>query len=301
MRKEILYNGIELPDTWPPHYGTEELWKFNQNPPYLIKPPEIIPIDIGRQLFIDNFLVEESDCERIFEKPEIYPGSPIFYPQTDEEMDNGNCPLAAPWRDGVWYDPADGLFKMWYLAGYLGNTALACSRDGIHWERPQLDVVPGTNLVWQKKLYYERDGGLVWLDLETSDPGQRYKMFQFFRYGKNFDEHLMDGVLSVSTDGIHWNRTVTTTPVGDFTSFFYNPFRRKWIMSIRNSGHDKEKFRSSGNLRSRAYHECDGFLEGARWDIKHEEVIWQIPDGLDKPDAAFPNHQVALYDFNAAP
>lgn len=32
--------------------------------PYLINRPEIIPIDVGRQLFVDNFLIERTDMER---------------------------------------------------------------------------------------------------------------------------------------------------------------------------------------------------------------------------------------------
>ena len=29
------------------------------------------------------------------------------------------------------YDPADGLFKLWYHAGWFDGTALATSRDGV--------------------------------------------------------------------------------------------------------------------------------------------------------------------------
>lgn len=47
--------------------------------------------------------------------------------------------------DGVFYDPQDKLFKMWYLA--KGGTAYATSKDGLTWEKPQLDVMKGTNLV----------------------------------------------------------------------------------------------------------------------------------------------------------
>jgi hypothetical protein len=36
--------------------------------------------------------------------------------------------------DGVWYDPHDRLFKMWYMGGILRSTCYATSRDGIHWK-----------------------------------------------------------------------------------------------------------------------------------------------------------------------
>ena len=103
-------------------------------------------------------------------------------PVTDDEMDNGYCPMAAPFNDGAWYDPEDGLFKLWYMPGWFHSTALAISRDGIHWERPDLDVVRGTNLVWPNRDGYDRDGCLVWLDHDAERPEERFKMFQYYRY-----------------------------------------------------------------------------------------------------------------------
>ena len=54
-------------------------------------------------------------------------------------------PVAAPFSGGVWFDPEDQLFKTWYMAGWMKSLAYATSTDGIHWERPALDVVEGTN------------------------------------------------------------------------------------------------------------------------------------------------------------
>ncbi len=34
--------------------------------PYLQSPPSLIPIDVGRQLFVDDFLIEKTDLERTF-------------------------------------------------------------------------------------------------------------------------------------------------------------------------------------------------------------------------------------------
>ena len=124
-------------------------------------------------------------------------------------MDFGNCPMAAPFNDGVWYDPQDQLFKLWYMPGWFHSTALATSRDGIHWERPNLDIVPGTNLVWPNRDGSDRDGCLVWLDHATSDPMQRFKMFQYYRHYSEGVQHPQDtvqeGWLQVSPDGIHWS------------------------------------------------------------------------------------------------
>ena len=46
--------------------------------------------------------------------------------------------------DGVRNDPADKLFQMFYMGGFLSSTCLATSQNGIHWKQPELNVVePG--------------------------------------------------------------------------------------------------------------------------------------------------------------
>ncbi|QQO09943.1 hypothetical protein [Breznakiella homolactica] len=300
--QETLYNGIILPEQWPPRYSEERL-ASGEPVPYLSNPPDVIHVDLGRQLFVDDFLIRETDCIRIFGKPVVHPASPVLKPETAEEMDNGNCPMAAPFNDGVWYDPADKLFKMWYMPGWFHTTAYAVSTDGIRWERPDLDVVPGTNLVWPPREYHERDGCLVWLDHDARDEAQRYKMFQYYRYGKHNElDEFVDGWLQTSPDGIHWSNPAVTTPVGDNTSFFYNPFRKKWCMSIRRAIRKRDDgSRLPIGLRARFYRESDDFLAGAQWEPETDEALWQICDGSDLPDQRFPDHRVTLYDLNVTP
>lgn len=43
---ETLYNGIVLPDVWPPQ--RKELKREPMSPPYLKNAPKVIPIDVGR-------------------------------------------------------------------------------------------------------------------------------------------------------------------------------------------------------------------------------------------------------------
>ena len=111
MSGEKLYNGIVLPDNWPP----PDVDKDSVEPlavPYLESPPDVTCIDVGRQLFVDDFLIESTTLTRIFGKPRLHESSPVLQPETDEEMDCGNCPMASPFNDGVWYDGEDDLFKM---------------------------------------------------------------------------------------------------------------------------------------------------------------------------------------------
>ena len=36
--------------------------------------------------------------------------------------------------------------------------------------------------------------------------------------------------LSVSPDGIHWREAARSGPSGDRSTFFYNPFRKVWVL-----------------------------------------------------------------------
>lgn len=68
---EMLHNGIVLPAERPPkpnHHSGEPM-----PAPYLEHPPEIIPIDVGRQLLMDGFLIEETTLERTFHAAEYHP------------------------------------------------------------------------------------------------------------------------------------------------------------------------------------------------------------------------------------
>ena len=81
-----LYNGIVLPQEWPPRIDPKD-----QNPikaPYLEAEniPKVIPIDLGRQLFVDDFLIESTHgIVRVFGKPIKYEGNPVMWPETKAE------------------------------------------------------------------------------------------------------------------------------------------------------------------------------------------------------------------------
>ena len=305
---EILYNGIKLPDQWPP----KNLDPKSHQPsavPYLISPPEVIPIDVGRQLFVDDFLIEETTLNRRYYLTEKYEGNPILTPETGMERNGGYRPVAVPFSDGVFFDPRDRLFKMWYQAGWFDGTALATSRDGFHWDRLELDVVEGTNCVMPPRPDQIRDGVSIWLDQETENSDERFKMSLFARteeilsgcdyrlftsvdeYANNpvFSKGLKKGIrLFTSPDGIHWDEREHNENSGDNTTFFYNPFRKKWVFSIRHSRQGK---------RMRDYYESSDFLEGCKWP-QGESDYWARADDLDLPDPKI-GDETQLYKIDA--
>jgi hypothetical protein len=278
----MLYNGIELPQEWPPR--TEKPASFQpMRVPYLETPPAIIPIDVGRQLFVDDFLVASSSMVRTFHSPVKYPGNPVWFPQTPYELNETLPPTAIPKCGGVWYDERDQLFKMWYMASYLGAMAYATSTDGIHWERPELDVVPGTNLILSPDLH--PDSGTVWLDRETRDDSQRFKML-IREPNTQIKGNYFPGLLMTSSDGIHWSPPVETGPMHDRSTFFYNPFRHRWVQSIRSWIPPRN--------RTRQYWEAEAFYASGQWR-DGEQIFWAGADGMDESGEA----PAELYNLDA--
>jgi hypothetical protein len=276
-----LYNGIRLTTPWPP--VRRGFQPTPVRPPYLVDRPEIVPIDVGRQLFVDDFLIEESSLERVFHRPDYHSSNPVLRPTTrwekyDEYAERTNTrsnPAAMPFSDGVFYDPQDRLFKMWYMGGYSQNTCLALSRDGVEWNRPSLDVVAGTNIT----MPMHRDSCTVWLDLEEHEPSRRYKMASWY------DKYLL---LYESADGIHWREIGRSGPAGDRTTFFYNPFRKVWVFSIRDA--------VPGAGRIRRYVESADFARGAAW-TNDGPVPWVAAD-IDDPRRPEYDVPVELYNLD---
>ena len=274
---ETLYNGIHLTSPWPPK--VEALTFEPMSVPYLEAPPEVIPIDVGRQLFVDDFLIEQTTLRRTFHQTKYHPASPILKPDQPWEQE-GLTPAAMVFSDGVWYDPQECLFKMWYMGGLFCSTCYATSRDGIHFKKPAFDVRPGTNIVHKGG----RDSSTVWLDLEEKDPQRRYKMF-YYAYPED------PGMLSIyfSADGIHWSDLVTRSgPCGDRTTVFYNPFRKVWVYSLR------EYVPELGRVRR--YWEHPDVIAGARWK-SDEPPLWVGADRLDTPRADL-NVRSQLYNLD---
>ncbi|HYR57724.1 MAG TPA: hypothetical protein VEO95_03800, partial [Chthoniobacteraceae bacterium] len=274
---EVIYNGIQLAGDWPPRgkITREPL----ATPPYLTAPPAVIPIDAGRQLFVDDFLIENTTLTRAQHRPEYHAANPVLKP--DQPWENEH---AAPFSDGVWFDERDGNFKMWYWARgvvdgeSLASTCFATSRDGIHWLKPQLDVVPGTNIVQPDEPEHPRNSALVWLDREDKDAARRFKMFRVLKWSK--DEpgmksgwHIRYGT---SPDGIHWITAGDSDAVSDRTTVFYNPFRKMWVASLRAGDNKVGRFRR--------YHEARDPLAMLHWmkpGGQSEAIDWISADELD--------------------
>lgn len=282
LGKEIgapIYNGIHIPGEWPPREGDPNSFE-PMAVPYLKATPKIIPINTGRQLLVDDFLVEKSDLKRTFHLPRKHPGNPVFKPETKEELE----PVGIEGREqavcylghgGVFYDPKESLFKMFYTAGWRGGLALATSPDLKTWTRPAVNPA-GTNILIPPGREQAGGDNSLWLDLSSKDPAQRLKMITDRR----------PHTLQTSPDGVAWSKGVPTGKAGDYCSIFYNPFRKVWCYSIKQGGK---------HGRNRWYSESGDFLKGADWS---KSVFWTNADRLDEADPAI-GVAPQLYSLNA--
>lgn len=259
---------------------------------------EAIRLGVGRQLLFDDYLVAETSLERTFHRPKAHPSTPVLRPETPIEMNGGYCPVACTFQDGVFFDPSDNLFKMTYQAGWFAATALATSKDGVHWDRPTFDVDGVTNRILPISYPLLRDGAGFWLDSFATDPTERFKMMVYYRHASHpsmgYVGHTMDGVkeefaeIYTSPDAVHWTNRGRTGACGDNSNFFYNPFDRRWYYSLRTNG---------DRGRQRSYYAHTDFVEGRNWNEGDLKLL-AIADDIDRA-----NHTAEIrseiYNFDA--
>ena len=156
-------------------------------PGYLAAPPAAINISVGRQLFVDSFLLlDPSTTRTTHHQARWLPQSVMQYDEPWESWpleDHEHCAGAGalvtsrPYSGGLWA-MADGTLRLYYLCPgknatgpepwarlrkhrWTGGLCLAVSSDaGKTFTKPKLPVFPGTNIV----LPQVSDGITVWRD-----------------------------------------------------------------------------------------------------------------------------------------
>ena len=147
-------------------------------------------------LFLDSWPLEYvRGFERRMQQPVKDPANPLLWPERWYEYNRVHLYGTAL------RDPESGQFMLWYSThdseegtAYL---CLAVSEDGHRWTRPDLDVVPGTNIVLDRD---ERTHGpSVLYDPQDPDPSRQYKLLM--RPG-----HTPVILAYFSPDGVHWRK-----------------------------------------------------------------------------------------------
>jgi hypothetical protein len=181
-----------------------------------------------RHLFIDDEIdfYDLRGLTKVLNPPEKHPDNPLLVPEYPWEEVNAQV------YGTVLHDPADGRFRMWYMAArdpsrnhevhIDGRRISGCavgyaeSGDGIQWEKPELGLVSFNGSMKNNLIplgRYGVEGICVNDDENASDPSQRFKAvwWDHDAHSMKVDETGMvvdagtGGLYAAwSADGIHW-------------------------------------------------------------------------------------------------
>ena len=255
------YNGIVLPAVWPPKKTPTQVYTV---PFYIAAPPAVIPIDVGRQLFVDDFLIGATNLVRVAHHAQMYTGNPVLKPGGSDSKN-----YAFPFSDGVWFDPADKTFKAWYYGGYGNMVSYATSVDGITWTKPAVGI-PGLPVNMVLQIGGQRDSSTTWMDLNDV-PAKKFKAFPV-------DVRSLTIAYYTSPDGKHWVKQPNVIKTfSDRDTVFYNSFRKVWVNSTRAKiTLPTTPSRAAYLARARFYSESADLLTWTPLDITNG--YWTGPD-----------------------
>lgn len=189
-------------------------------------------------LFFDNRPFEYiRSFNRRLGQPKKYEGNPVIVPELPHEFKRVH------YYGTALFDKTDNLFKTWYSTHYYepgiseGNRAkayaylnYAYSSDGVNWVKPQLDVVPGTNIVMDNDK--GTHGPTIIIDELDPDPAKRFKLAMAPYVNK------CGITIFTSPDGVHWNPFNSGKAVLEVTSdchigFYRDPNTAHYRVSFR--------------------------------------------------------------------
>jgi len=212
--------------------------------------PGLLAIGREKQLFFDDYCVQELvGVRHNFHQAKKHPANPLL--EQKEWWESSHIELYG----NVLYDPEHREFRMFYNARDkegLDTVCLATSRDGVKFEREQLNILDHngrsiSNAVLKGSLRLPT----VLQSLDESDPERRYRMIAFTaRELVDFKSDLRSAFqhgysVFFSPDAIHW-KAYERNPViqgSDMCTCFYDPVSREYIALVKHHSTAGEKFR----------------------------------------------------------
>ena len=242
-----------------------------------------IQIDSGKQLFFDHrFIAESGGVELVMNSPSR--AGKVLGPDR-------------PWEDfrltSYFTVVQDGdLCRMyyscfskdqWHTPDAWDNDAFLCyaeSRDGIHWDKPNLGIVEFEGSKDNNIILKSVVDGTVFLD-PNSPPERRYKLLH------TVGPHKGGLRVSYSADGIHF--TIPAEPVSPWTpdsqqNAFWDPIRRKYVAFLRAIEEMGISRNPDGAWRRVVRVELDDIEKP--WPTETPPIVF-APDTKDLPDVDF--------------
>ena len=201
-----------------------------------------------KQLFVDDTMIE--NFKGVIRK--VHSAKKLDQPVLEANL---------PWEEGKEYngkmdkrvyiygtvlrDEKTGVFKMWYNRGQ--SVLFATSKDGIHWERPILNLLGKNNMT---NLKFHSPSFI--LDKWESDPNRRYKavgaikdgisesqlqkLKEKFKTGDWYHERKLY-FAAYSPDGLNWTMYPDPILIGcDTITFAQNPLTGEYLAFHKRQG-----------------------------------------------------------------
>ncbi|MCP4639160.1 MAG: hypothetical protein GY851_01935, partial [bacterium] len=197
------------------------------------KEPRVV--GAAHQLFVDDDLIAlNNGLERVVNQPARHHDNPVM---TYDKPWEGNCVIT--WGS-VLYDEEEQRFKIWYEIykkfaqhGDFTLIAYATSKDGLHWEKPDLGVVDYLGSTTNNIILWLKDGyvdAATVIEVPDPTPDCEYRIY--------FHSGAAGGIRTgTSADGIHWDlREGVVVEAGDRCSAMYDTVRKKWRVITRIPG-----------------------------------------------------------------
>ncbi len=213
--------------TWqPPLYAAQVHAYFAGEP---------LRLGAGTHLLAHSALIEDRcGVERRLTLP-VRQAEPVLAPEHPWEHRRAFYPT-------ILADPATGRLRMWYgtLPAFKPGEPIppysllyAESDDGMHWEKPLLEIVPDsdhahTNIVY-RGANHNCSAVCIVVDPNETDPARRYKMLH---KGGADANGVLGEELAFSPDGLHW-QPYAGNPVMPMRhdcnlNLLYDPQRNVW-------------------------------------------------------------------------
>ena len=242
-------------------------------------PPGTFDVGSRKQVFLDDLLLAEySRISKFVYRPAKYAQNPIVVADKPWEIetpeDLGGVQLDA---QSSLYDPEDKLFKIWYLPRAWKNNyagwCYAVSRDGYHWEKPDLGIYEfngskKNNILAAFDRKIDITFNNVCKDPHESDPRKRFKAMGEIENGQPANTNG-GACIAFSPDGLHWDLypdpvirhgvNLADAP----TMFGWDPKKNKYVAYPRPAHPLAREINGVGihrHIRTIGYAESDDFI-----------------------------------------
>lgn len=276
--------------------------------------------DRDRYLLLDSRIIDETDNVQltvgVVQKDE---NNPLFKEDKPWEprFDNPYCSII--------YDEEEQIFKCWYSifikSGPHGDfpgegipsderawidwtegdrehgVCYATSKDGIHWEKPELGQIEYNGDKNNNIVIEFEHGVTVIKDIHETDPKKRYKAIH------PMSEH---SAVWFSEDGIHWGEMIDIGPLDDGdtnNSVWWDPDLQKYVIITRHWGgaNTTGRYGRMGH-RQKSRSESPDFLNWSKPEVVLEglDLRMQIHDMPVVRHAGVYLGMVGLFDIEAS-